>query len=145
MKSNNQCGLPKALKRSKSPSAYRKPCDLCHALNDVLVRCTIDDTSVWFFVCTKSCWRKVSGGEIDGTPDYPCYKYGGMWKNKHAGVSAKKPKPEKPVALQDWQDCTSYVFSDKVTYENLVWICRRSHKSCEVKAPGQGYSFWKEA
>ena len=145
MKSNNQCGLPKARKRSKSPSAYRKPCDLCHDPNDVLVRCIIDDTSKWLFVCTKSCWRKVSGGEIDGNPDHPYYRYGGMWKNKHAGVSAKKPKPEKPVALQDWQDCTSYVFNDKVTYENLVWICRRSHKSSEVKVPGKGYSFWKAA
>ena len=145
MNSDIQCGLPKARKRSKSPSAYRKPCDLCHTPNDVLVRCTIDDTSVWFFVCTKSCWRKVSGGEIDGNPDHPYYRYGGMWKNKHAGVSAKKPKPKKPVALQDWQDLTSYVFNDKVTYENLVWICRRSHKSSEVKAPGKGYSFWKEA
>ena len=144
MKSKNQCDLPKARIRSKSPSAYRKPCDLCHAPNDVLVRCTIDDTSVWFFVCTKNCWRRVSGGEIDGTPDHPYYRYGGMWKNKHAGVSAKKPKPEKPVALQDWQDCTSYVFNDKVTYEKLIWICRRSHTSSEVKAPGKGYSFWKE-
>ena len=145
MKSSNQCGLLKARKRSKSPSAYSKPCDLCHAPNDVLVRCTIDDTSAWFFVCTKSCWRNVSGGEIDGNPGHPYYRYGGMWKNKHAGVSAKKPKPEKPVALQDWQHCTSYVFNDKVAYQNLVWICRRSHKSSEAKAPGKGYSFWKEA
>ncbi len=143
--SRNRRALPKAPKRSKSPSAYRKPCDLCHAPSDVLVRCSIDDTSVWHFVCTKSCWKKVSGGAIDGSLDHPHYRYGGMWKNKHAGVSAKKPKPKQRVAFRDWQDCTSYVFNDNVVYEEKVWSCRRSHTSSEVEVPGKGYSFWKEA
>jgi hypothetical protein len=31
----------------------------------------------------------VSGGFLNGTREYPDYKYGGMWKNKHAYVSAK--------------------------------------------------------
>ena len=134
----------KAPKRSKSPSAYRKPCDLCHAPNDVLVRCSIDNTPVWYFVCTKNCWKKVSGGVIDGTPDHPYYKYGGMWKNKHAGVSAKKPKPKKGVAVRDWQCYKSYIFNDKVIYEEEVWSCRRSHTSSEEAVPGTGYGFWKE-
>ena len=87
-----QSASSKSQKRSKSRSAYRKPCDLCHAPNDVLVLCGIDDTSKWYFVCTKKCWKQVSGGIIDGDLDHPFYKYGGMWKNKHAGVSAKKPR-----------------------------------------------------
>lgn len=85
----------KAQKRSKSPSAYRKPCDLCHTPNDVLVRCQIDQTCSWHFVCTKKCWKHVSGGIEDGDLNHPYYRYGGMWKNKHAGVSAKKPKPKR--------------------------------------------------
>ena len=91
-------GLPvdsKSQKRSKSPSAYRKPCDLCHTPNDVLVRCQIEKTYSWYFVCTKKCWKDVSGGVVDGDSKHPYYRYGGMWKNKHAGVSAKKPKAKR--------------------------------------------------
>lgn len=68
-----------------------------------------------------------------------------MWKNKHAGVSAKKPKPKQRVAVRDWQDYTSYLVNDKVVYEDRVWICRRSHASSEANVPGKGYGFWKEA
>ena len=59
-------------------------------------------------------------------------------------VSAKKPKPKKRVALQDWQDRTSYVFN-KVIYEEKVWLCRRSHTSSKAVVPGKGCGFWKEA
>ena len=31
----------------------------------------------------------MSGGMVDGDRHHPNYRYGGMWKNKHAGVSAK--------------------------------------------------------
>lgn len=134
----------KSQKRSKSPSAYRKPCDLCHTPNDVLVRCSIDDTLAWYFVCTKVCWRKVSGGVIDGSPNHPYYRYGGMWKNKHAGVSAKKPKPKKGGAVRDWQEYKSYVFNDKVLHEEQVWSCRRSHTSSEANVPGKCNNSWKE-
>lgn len=82
-------------KRPISPSTFRKPCDLCHEPNDVLVRCQIDETTTWHLVCPKRCWRTVSGGVVDGSLDHPHYEYGGMWKNKHALVSAKKPKHKK--------------------------------------------------
>ena len=65
-------------KRDLSPSFYNKLCDLCHNSKDVLVRCRIDETHKWYFVCTGKCWRQVSGGEIDG-PDMPFYQYGGVW------------------------------------------------------------------
>lgn len=29
---------------------------------------------------------------MDGDSEHPHYRYGGMWKNKHEAVSAKKPK-----------------------------------------------------
>ena len=145
MESQNPSDLPKARKRSKSLADHRKSCDLCHTPNDVLVRCTIDDTSAWHFICTKSCWQKVSGGVVDGSPNHPSYRYGGMWKNKHAGVSAKKPKSKQRTAFRDWQDCSSYVSNDKVNYEERVWSCRRSHTSSEDKVPGKDYSLWKEA
>lgn len=66
-----------ASKRSSSPSAYRKPCSICEKPRDVLVRCRIDDTMQWNFVCPGSCWREVSGGVVDGTEDKPNYVYGG--------------------------------------------------------------------
>ena len=131
-------------KRSKSPSSYRKHCDLCHTPNDVLVRCRIDHTREWRFVCTRKCWRTVSGGEIDG-PDKPFYVYGGMWKNKHAGVSAKKPQRKAEAQARDWDASgTRYVTNDTVSYGGKVWVCRRCHRSDERSTPGVGYTFWKE-
>jgi hypothetical protein len=48
----------------------------------------------WHFVCPGSCWQRVSGGVIDGdlAKGRQGYRYGGMWKNKHAGASAKVPR-----------------------------------------------------
>lgn len=77
--------------RKPSPplATYRKPCTLCSTRADVLVRCQTDASGAWYFVCPGSCWKQVSGGIIDGDKAHPHYRYGGMWKNKHAGVSAK--------------------------------------------------------
>ena len=76
-------------KRPSSPSAYNKPCSLCSHPFDVLIRCQVDASGTWEFVCRGKCWKDVSGGVVDGDESHPHYKYGGMWKNKHAGVSAK--------------------------------------------------------
>ncbi|KAL8695189.1 MAG: hypothetical protein Q9224_003436 [Gallowayella concinna] len=133
-------------RRSKSPSAYRKSCDLCKKPRDVLIRCRIDDTLQWHFICTGQCWKEVSGGVVDGSEDRPHYVYGGMWKNKHAGVSAKKPKKKNPAAIKDWSETRSdYIQHDKVIHKGKVWICRRSHNTNEKNAPGLSYRFWKEA
>ena len=138
----------KPRKRDISPSSFRKPCDLCHTVCDVLVRCRIDDTQEWHFVCTGKCWRQVSGGKIDG-PDMPFYQYGGMWKNKHAGVSAKKPKKKKQtievLSAKQWSPAeVHYTTNDKVIDNGNFWICRRSHLSEEERKPGLGYTYWKE-
>ncbi|ATZ50762.1 hypothetical protein BCIN_06g02480 [Botrytis cinerea B05.10] len=74
---------------STSPSPHSKPCTVCHTPRDVLIRCQIDDTKKWHFVCTGRCWKDVSGGKVDGDGKHPAYRYGGMWKNKHEAVSAK--------------------------------------------------------
>ena len=76
---------------------HRKPCTLCQKPRDVLVRCQIDESGRWHFVCPGLCWQRVSGGEIDGdgAEVHQWYRYGGMWKNKHEAVSAKKPKHKK--------------------------------------------------
>lgn len=74
---------------SISPSPHSKACTICHAPRDVLIRCQIDETKKWHFVCTGKCWKNVSGGEVDGDGKHPGYRYGGMWKNKHEAVSAK--------------------------------------------------------
>lgn len=131
-------------KRSKSPSAYRKPCDMCQILKDVLVRCRIDETNQWHFVCTSKCWKKVSGGEIDGTDDKQ-YVYGGMWKNKHAGVSAKKPKNKSALIIKDWSENQSqYITNARVKHNGKIWICRRSHDTTGKSIPGTSYRYWKE-
>lgn len=79
---------------------YRKACTLCGKLRDVLVRCQIDETGQWHFVCPGTCWKRVSGGTVDGDgmEEHKLYRYGGMWKNKHEAVSAKKPKASKKRA-----------------------------------------------
>lgn len=73
---------------------HRKPCTLCTTPRDVLVRCQIDNTGKWHFVCPGACWKRVSGGVVDGDKSeaHKWYRYGGMWKNKYEAVSAKKPK-----------------------------------------------------
>ena len=71
------------------PSPHSKPCSLCGRRRDVLIRCQIDSTKKWHFICTGKCWKQVSGGRIEGDADHREYKYGGMWKNKHEYVSAK--------------------------------------------------------
>jgi hypothetical protein len=58
-----------------------KQCTLCSTPRPVLVRCQIDDTATWHFVCPGACWKKVSGGVEDAKGlegEYPWYKYGGM-------------------------------------------------------------------
>ena len=133
-------------KRSVSPSNYRKSCDLCKVPKDVLIRCRTDETLTWHFVCPGRCWRSVSGGEVDG-PNYPLYTYGGMWKNRHAGVSAKKPKSKiKKESPREWSDDNvEYLNNIKVKYGNKVWVCRRSHYSDEKTMPDIAYRYWKEA
>ncbi|PQE24329.1 hypothetical protein CJF31_00002608 [Rutstroemia sp. NJR-2017a BVV2] len=74
---------------SPSPSPHAKLCSLCHTPRDVLIRCQIDESQKWHFVCTGKCWTRVSGGKVDGDATHPWYRYGGMWKNKHEAVSAK--------------------------------------------------------
>ena len=81
-------------KQSAVEKDHRKPCTLCETPRDVLVRCQIDDTGKWHFVCPGACWKRVSGGVVDGDKceEHKHYRYGGMWKNKHEAVSAKIPK-----------------------------------------------------
>lgn len=58
-----------------------KECTLCHTLRQVLVRCQIDETQQWHFVCPGKCWKSVSGGVEDAKGlegQYPYYRYGGM-------------------------------------------------------------------
>lgn len=83
---------------------------------------------------------------MDGDADHPDYKYGGMWKNKHAGVSAKKPKLKKAAVIKDWQGSNiRHVVNERVQHDGKLWICRRSHESSEANEPGKDYSLWKEA
>ena len=63
------------------PSVGQKQCDICNKSVDLLIRCQIDASGQWRMVCGK-CWHIVSGGVVDGSPDHPHYKYGGLWKNR---------------------------------------------------------------
>ena len=88
-------------KMSEQNESHDKPCTLCNTPRSVLVRCQIDETGIWHFVCPGRCWTSVSGGEEDARGyenQFPHYRYGGMWKNKHVDggkLSAKKPKKVK--------------------------------------------------
>lgn len=99
---------------------HRKPCTLCATPRDVLVRCQIDDTGKWHFVCPGKCWKEVSGGVVDGDKSeaHRWYRYGGMWKNKHEAVSAKKPKgvrmPKKKAEPEE------HVEAEEVSEESAV-------------------------
>ena len=143
-----------------SEQDHRKPCTLCERKRDVLVRCQIDETGQWHFVCPGTCWKEVSGGEIDGdkTEEHQYYRYGGMWKNKHEAVSAKKPKKPKtgPTSSTEqdhppehapgnaWRGDVKYARNDLVQSNDLTWICRKTHISDGGKPPEKRHNLWKE-
>ncbi|KAJ1453283.1 hypothetical protein M885DRAFT_524680 [Pelagophyceae sp. CCMP2097] len=85
----------KAEKRDKregtsAEAVGQKPCGQCDKLSDLLIRCTIDESQAWHMVCGK-CWKDVSGGVTDGDAAHPFYRYGGLWKNRHAAPQSTKP------------------------------------------------------
>jgi hypothetical protein len=64
---------------------HSKPCTMCGTARQVLVRCQIDETGKWNFVCPGKCWHSVSGGVEDAKgfeAQYPHYRYGGMVSEK---------------------------------------------------------------
>jgi hypothetical protein len=149
---------------------HRKPCTLCSKLCDVRVRCQLDESGTWHLICPGKCWKDVSGGVIDGdkSEEHKYYRYGGMWKNKHEAVSAKKPRKkskEHRVETDDegleevhengtagnaveneWDgNGKKYTRNDEVMYEGELWICRKSHLSEEGKGPRETKNLWKEA
>lgn len=153
---------------SISSSPYSKPCTLCAKSRDVLIRCQIDATGKWHFVCPGTCWKSVSGGVIDGdnADEHQHYRYGGVWRNKHEAVSGKKPKKKKnkisPTQVDPAsssaaaRDTTSgdpnawsgqdahYTKNDRVIFDNVPYVCRKSHVSQERKTPDHAYSLWKQ-
>jgi len=148
-----QCNKIVMVISSSDPVYHRKPCTLCDTPRDVLIRCQIDATKKWHFVCPGKCWTQVSGGVVDGDTNHPEYKYGGAWKNKHAGVSAKKPKKKSKgkedrgdvEGLGEWDGVERrYTTNDKVTWDGKVWMCRKSHVSSEDGTPEKAISMWKE-
>jgi hypothetical protein len=70
--------------RSRSGSIGSKQCSMCGTPRNVLIRCQIDDTSKWHFICPGSCWKSTGGADGQSF-----YRYGGTWKNRHELVSAK--------------------------------------------------------
>ncbi|CAB9518476.1 Uncharacterized protein conserved in bacteria (DUF2256) [Seminavis robusta] len=36
-----------------------------------------------------TCWPTVSGGIPDGSPAFPHYRYGGLWKNRNANLKKR--------------------------------------------------------
>lgn len=65
-------------REGKLPSGGQKDCDMCGASVDLLIRCTYDASQEWKMVCGK-CWKKASGGVVDGDANHPYYKYGGKY------------------------------------------------------------------
>lgn len=149
--------------QSAQSLSHSKPCTLCHTPRDVLIRCQVDASGAWHLICPGACWRRVSGGVVDGdgAPEHAHYRYGGMWKNKHEAVSAKRPKKARATgeaeaqegteegpreAVPEWRDtAVKYTKNDRVRFEGAVWICRKSHVSQEGKTPAGSVAQWKEA
>jgi hypothetical protein len=89
---------------NNNSSKGNKRCDKCGESRSMLVRCQIDETKAWKMICVKGCWKSVSGGATDGTPEFPHYKYGGVWKNRRkvsmdGDEKRMRKKEETPVAV----------------------------------------------
>ena len=92
-----------------------KPCTLCGRRQPVLVRCQIDETGTWHFVCAGRCWKSVSGGVEDARgreDEFPLYRYGGMcaspfcsrpkaYTGKAADATGKKVMHSASLAVSD--------------------------------------------
>ncbi|PNS21363.1 Mediator of RNA polymerase II transcription subunit 14 [Sphaceloma murrayae] len=137
---------------SDDPVAHRKKCTVCQTPRDVLIRCQIDDSTTWHMICPGKCWQDVSGGIEDGDGSNPHYRYGGMWKNRHADVTAKKPKKvkerQKAKAKQtpvEWSEVHGkYTKNDAVVFKGQLWVCRKTHEACEDDAPDKAIALWKD-
>ncbi|TKX24642.1 hydrolase-like protein 2 [Elsinoe australis] len=135
---------------SDDPAAHRKQCTLCGTPRDVLIRCQVDDTNKWHMICPGKCWQDVSGGVEDGDGSNPYYRYGGMWKNRHADVTGKKPKKvrERQKTMSNpsnWTDNEhKYTTNDRVLFKGQVWVCRKTHNSSDREAPDQAIALWKQ-
>ncbi|KAF4556326.1 Hypothetical protein D9617_1g082020 [Elsinoe fawcettii] len=135
---------------SEDPVAHRKECTLCGSPRDVLIRCQVDDSAKWHMICPGKCWQDVSGGVEDGDGSNKFYRYGGMWKNRHADVTAKKPKKVKerqkarlnPSLWSD--DNVKYTKNDRVEFKGQIWVCRKTHESKDDDAPDQALALWKQ-
>ena len=66
-------------KRAAPADASFRPCHLCAGAHSLLIRCCVDASPAWRFVCGR-CWVKVSGGVPDGDAAHPHYRYGGEWR-----------------------------------------------------------------
>lgn len=89
---------------NNNSSKGNKRCDKCGESRSMLVRCQIDETKAWKMICVKGCWKSVSGGVTDGTPEFPHYKYGGVWKNRRkvsmdGEEKRMRKKEETPLAV----------------------------------------------
>jgi len=83
-------------------SASSKPCSLCQRRRDVLIRCQIDETKTWNFICPGKCWYSITGGRTFASEHHPHYVYGGTWKNRHAYVSGKIKGKAKELNKNQW-------------------------------------------
>ena len=97
-----QASIDVASSQPKEPSPFSKPCSLCERRRDVLIRCKIDESKKWKFICPGKCWQSVTGGFTGASEQYPHYVYGGTWKNKHAYVSGKIKGKAKEENKNQW-------------------------------------------
>ena len=88
--------------QAKEPSPFSKPCSLCQRRRDVLIRCQIDESKQWSFLCPGKCWRSVTGGTTHPSDYNRQYVYGGTWKNKHEYVSGKIKGKAKEENKNHW-------------------------------------------
>lgn len=94
-------------KKDKTLS-HDKPCTLCATPRSVLVRCQIDETGKWHFVCPGKCWHSVSGGVEDARgheKEHPHYRYGGMVRQQFLCTAVADKGPVEKQACRWSVEC----------------------------------------
>lgn len=120
-------------------ASHRKLCDDCRQPRDVLVRCRSVADGPWRLVCTKGCWQRLTGGQVDGVRDSG-YQYGGMWSNPYALKNAHRPKSQ-ANDVHDWSEGVHFARNDRTLYEGQVYECRRTHDA--ERPPAADTHHWK--
>lgn len=130
-------------KRSKSPSSYRKKCDLIPRAMCSFAAASTTPSIGTSYVHQNAGRRSQVEWSMARTNPTTCMVACGK-----ISMQASVPKNQKERRVYTLKTGTLITLSMlrmiKVRYSGRIWICRKSHQSSETQHPDADYALWKE-